>query len=141
MHTVQALSYDNSDTWYKITLTSSQIIWKPYLALSFNTYVMCLIFFMSDLKLHSLKNMTPSHLTRPGILQLSPLVFSPCMHHSHNALKSNKTKNPTSIFTICVHNALTSNQTRDREHMLPAMLDYKGLLSEYSPPLKGNYVE
>ena len=69
MYTVDVLSYDNSNSsWYKVTLTSSQILGKMFLDLSSKTNTICFIFFMSDPKLHSLKYMTPSHPTRPGIL-------------------------------------------------------------------------
>ena len=119
---------------------------------------------MSDLKLHSLKNMTPSHLTRPGILyilhhlssfhtstlsftqrldiqqdQATYTDFTICLHSIrplcllHNALTSNQTRKPiqSSPFFLApyLHNAFSSDQTGDREHVLPAMLDYKGLLN------------
>ena len=39
------------------------------------------------------------------------------------------------VFSHYLHKTFTSDQTRDRDHVVPAMLDYKGLLSKYSPPL------
>ena len=97
---------------------------------------------------------TPSHPKRPGNLyslhHLSSLLTNTTLHiqpdqesytvftislHSlpTRRFTSKQTRNPIQsspfLFTHYLHNAFTSDQTRDGDHVLPAMLDYKGLLS------------
>ena len=140
--------------WNKVTLTYSHIIGKPYLALSSNTNALCFIFLFQipsftpestwhphtqpdqesytdvTICLHSLPTRR-LHIQRD---QETYTVFTICLHSLPTRhFTFNQTRNPIQsspfLFTHYLHNAFTSDQTRDGDHVLPAMLDYKGLLS------------